>query len=296
MTPAAIRVNVGMILPKLLGGALAAALLFAPAAGAAVLDPVDGVHVAAQDGLRLWNHVDSGLRYSLVDDAGDTLADAPSPFDVSLGTDGEGRVQAMYSRCANGDQCRLYAYDIEAQSERALGITGRSPSLSDGVLAFARGKSVYQSRLGVKPRVIARVKGRGTFVAAVAASERGVAFVSRNESTGTAMYLKPAGGGKLRRLSFTRFGDGRENLSPVWFDGRLYWVLAEDSFDSGWVMRYSPGGRVVAAPVTGKPDSVALDGGTLITSAALDDDGAGQVATLDSPLWGTAPPDAGIGR
>jgi len=74
MTPTRIRVNVGMILPKLLGAALGAALLLAPAAHADVLDPVDGVHVAAQDGVRLWNHVDAGLHYSLVDDAADVLA------------------------------------------------------------------------------------------------------------------------------------------------------------------------------------------------------------------------------
>jgi hypothetical protein len=102
MTPARIRVNVGMILPKLLGAALGAALLLAPAARADVLDPVDGVHVAAQDGVRLWNHVDAGLHYSLVDDAGDVLAttdEQNAPFDVSLGNDTEGRLLAVYSRC-----------------------------------------------------------------------------------------------------------------------------------------------------------------------------------------------------
>ena len=300
MTPTRIRVNVGMILPKLLGAALGAALLLAPAARADVLDPVDGVHVAAQDGVRLWNHVDAGLHYSLVDDAGDVLAttdEQNAPFDVSLGNDTEGRLLAVYSRCI--DTCRLYAYDIASQTERPLGIRGESPSLSDGVLAFARGRNVYQSRLGVAPHVIAHVNGRGTHVGAVAASARGVAFISRNENVGTAMYLKPAGGGKLRRLALTRFGDfGWENASPVWHGGRLYWALSESAAVNGWVIRHSvSSGRASAAPVDGAPDAVAFDGATMITSAILNDDAtAGQVATLDAPRWGSPPRSAGIGR
>jgi hypothetical protein len=203
----------------------------------------------------------------------------------------------VYSRCI--DTCRLYAYDIASQTERPLGIRGESPSLSDGVLAFARGRNVYQSRLGAAPRVIAHVNGRGTHVAAVAASARGVAFISRNENVATAMYFKPAGGGKLRRLSLTRFGDfGWENASPVWHGGRLYWALAKSAAVNGWVIRYSvSSGRASAAPVDGAPDAVAFDGATMITSAILNDDAtAAQVATLDAPQWGTPPRNAGIGR
>src|SRR5262245_10640999 len=131
----------GMTLPKLIGGVLAAALLVAPAAQADLLDSVDGIHVAAQDGVRLWNHVGADNLFVLVDDAGDTLAGTPAqytPFDVSLGDDREGRVVAVYSRCVNGDECSLYAYDVDAQTERPLGLAGTSPSLSEGVLAFAR--------------------------------------------------------------------------------------------------------------------------------------------------------------
>src|SRR5215471_19543044 len=118
MTPTRIRVNVGMILPKLLGAALGAALLLAPAARADVLDPVDGFFVAAQDGTRLWNHVDANGRFSLVDGDGTTLVTSSredDAFDVSLGNDNEGRLLAIYSRCDS--VCKLYAYDLAAGSE-----------------------------------------------------------------------------------------------------------------------------------------------------------------------------------
>jgi hypothetical protein len=306
MEPPGIRVNVGMILPKLLGAALGAALLFAPAARADVLDPVDGEHLAAQDGTRVWNHVDADHHYSLVNgDDGTTLAttgEQYEPFDVSLGTDNEGRLLAVYSRC-DGIHCKLYAYDMDAGTELALGIEGTSPSLSHGVLAFARDHDLYQSRLGTKPRRIAHVNGMWTQITAVSASARGVAFVAEDSDVANAMYLKPAGGGKLRRLAFSRFDSEHfgYHLSPVWHGGRLYWAFSNHMVDSagpnGWVMRYDVSSRrVTAARVSpGYLDAVAFDGSTLITSVFFDDE-SGQVATLDAPHWGRPPALAGVGH
>src|SRR3982751_1488479 len=54
-----------MSLPRILGGAIAAALLIAPAAHADVLDSHDGVHIAAHDGTVLWNRYEQG-HYGLV--------------------------------------------------------------------------------------------------------------------------------------------------------------------------------------------------------------------------------------
>jgi hypothetical protein len=306
MTRAGIRVNACMILPKLLGAALGAALLLAPAAHADVLDPVDGVYLAAQDGTRVWNHIDADRHYSLVNgDDGTPLVttdDQDAPFDVSLGTDNEGRLLAVYSRC-DGIHCKLFAYDMAAGTELALGIEGTSPSLSHGVLAFARDHDLYQSRLGTKPRHIAHVNGQFTEITAVAASARGVAYVAEDSDVASAMYFKPAGGGKSRRLAFSRFGEDHIALhqSPVWHGGRLYWAFSDQARDiahpNGWVMRYDVAShRVSAARVSpGYLDAVAFDGATLITSAFFAD-GGGQVATLDAPSWGRAPALAGVGR
>jgi hypothetical protein len=297
-----IRVNVRMILPKLIGGALAAVLLLASAARADVLDPVDGVHIAASDGARIWNHTDGAGNYTLVDAAGTQLV-APSvqnrPFDVSFGTDDDGRLLAVYSRCSDDGVCPLYAYDVDAESEMPLGVHGVFPSLSQGVLAFTHGHDVYQGRLGAKPHRIAHMRGTDNYVSGIAASERGVAFTTHSEIRGSAMYFKPAGGGAVRRLARSH----RDHMSPVWHDGRLYWAFSnheEFAHPNGWVIRYSvTSGRAKAFRVTpGFVDSIAFDGPTLITSVYLDShqQGPGQVATVDSPQWQSAPRSAGLGR
>src|SRR4051812_44524256 len=288
MTRPGIRVNVSMILPKLIGGVLAAALLLAPAARADVLDPVDGFHIAALDGTRLWNHKDDDEHFTLVNDGGDALLRQRSEsarFDVSLGTDTEGRVLAVYSRCIAGATCNLYAYDVETGSERPLGIRGVAPSLSDGVLAYAHGRNVYLGRLGTTPRKIAHIDGRLIAVDAVANSARGVAFMTEDPIRGMAVYFKPAGGGKLRRIARSPWGvdGGGTHASPVWHGGLLYWAFSnqdEEADPNGWVIRYSISShRAAAAPVTpGYVDAIAFDGPTLITSAmaTTDDDGQGQ--------------------
>jgi hypothetical protein len=295
-----------MILPKLLGGALAAALLLAPAAQAEVLDPVDGFHVAALEGTRMWNHVDADGYFSLVDGAGNVLAKQSHGdfvFDVALGTDNDGQMLAVYSRCVNVVTCTLYAYNVDTATEHSLGIKGNAPSLDDGVLAFARGRNVYVGRLGTTPRKIAHINGSEITITDVANSSRGVAFVVDDNIHGESMYFKPDGGGALRRLAFHRWGDQDPLFStPVWHRDRLYWAVTDQAPGApavGWVIRYTFHRRTVAAPVSpGSLDSIAFDGDTLITSVSEDGDanGAGQVATLDAPRWGRVPALAGLGR
>jgi hypothetical protein len=284
-----------MFLPRLLGGALAAALLIAPAAHADVLDAHDGLHVAARDGTVLWNRYSRG-RYSLVGSGGKPVVKRTSktPFDVSFGTDADGRVRAVYSR----DNHVLYALDVERGRERSLHLSGANPSLSGGVLAFSRRSTVYVGRLNHVPRAIAHIAGRKSEVTGVSNSPRGVAFsVYDDPNYGTAMYFKPAGGGALRKL--TRGGFGEENrkthLSPVLDGGTLYWAFSnwgETKPANGWVIRYDL--RTKRAQATEAPGY----GSRLITSSFAADwegpQGADQVATLDSPAWGKPPSVSGF--
>ena len=290
-----------MSLPRLLGGALAAFLLIAPAANAGVLDDHDGVYVAAQGDTVLWNRYDHG-RYRLVGQDGKPVVGRSSrtPFDVSLGTDGNGRVLAVYSR----DNHTLYSLDVGSGRERSLHLEGANPSLSGGVLAFGRGSTVYVGRLGRVPRAIAHIAGKKSRITGTSASPRGVAFsVYDDPDYGTAMYFKPAGGA-LRKLARGGFGEenAKTHASPVVRGDTLYWAFSnqgEGKPANGWVIRYDLGTRrAQAAPAPGYLDGVAVSGSGLITSSFFRDwdapEGADQVATLDAPRWGAPPSASGI--
>lgn len=293
-------------LPRLtlLGGALAAALLIAPAARADVLDQHDGVHVSARGGTVLWNRYDHG-RYTLVGADGTPVVrrSSKTPFDVSLGTDANGRLLAVYSR----DDKSLYALDVERGRERSLHLEGTVPSLSHGVLAFGRGSTVYVGRLGRVPRAIAHIAGAKSEITGVSNSSRGVAFsVYDDPNYGTAMYFKPAGGGALSKLAGGGYGEEnrKTHASPVLHGDKLYWAFAnwgETKDANGWVIRYDlRTHRAQAAAAPGYLDAVAVDGSRLITSSFSADwegpQGADQVATLDAPAWAAPPSQAGLPR
>jgi hypothetical protein len=292
-----------MFLPRLLGGALAAALLIAPAAHADVLAAHDGVHITARDGTVLWNHYANHL-YTLVGADGNPVVQRKSkkPFDVSLGTDTDGGVRAVYSRGKT-----LYLLDVDSGRERSLRLEGANPSLSQGVLAFSRGTTVYVGRLGRVPRAIAHIAGKKSEITGVANSPRGVAFsVFDDPNYGTAMYFKPAGGGVARKLASGGFGEenAKTHISPVIRGDTLYWAFSnqgETKPANGWVIRYDLGTRrAQAAQAPGYLDGVAVDGSRVITSSYFRDwdspQGTDQVATLDSPQWGAPPSQAGLPR
>jgi len=289
-----------MFLPRILGGAIVAALLIAPAARADVLDAHDGVYVSASGGTALWNRYEQG-HYGLISSDGKPVGIRTSkrPFDVSLGTDAGGRLLAVYSR----DNHTLYALDLKSGHERSLHLEGEHPSLSNGVLAFGRGSTVYVGRLGRLPRAIAHIAGSKSEITGVANSSRGVAFsVYDDPNNGTAMYFKPAGRGALRKLTSGGFGEenAKTHVSPVLRGSKLYWAFSnqgETKGPNGWVIRYDLDTHAVrAAEATGFLDAVAVDGSRLITSSfSRSSDwnegqgGSDQVATLDAPVW-TAPP------
>jgi hypothetical protein len=292
-----------MFLPRILGGALAAALLIAPAARADVLDAHDGVRITARDGTVLWNRYEQG-HYGLMRGDGKPVGIRTStkPFDVSLGTDADGRLRAVYAR----DNHVLYMLDVAHGRERSLHLSGVNPSLSHGVLAFSRGSTVYVGRVGGVPRPVAHIAGSDSEVTGVSSSPRGVAFSAYDDKAyGTAMYFKPAGRAALRVLA--RGGYGEENrkthVSPVLDGDTLYWAFSNQSefkTANGWVIRYDLGTRrAQAAAAGGFLDGVAVDGSRLITSSFAQElsagpQGADQVATLDSPVWGAPPSQSGI--
>lgn len=288
-----------MFLPRLLGGALAAAFLIAPAAHADVLDAHDGVHITARDGTVLWNRYEQG-HYGLMRADGKSvdIRTSKKPFDVSLGTDANGRLRAVYAR----DNQVLYMLDVASGRERSLHLSGANPSLSHGVLAFSRGSTVYVGRVGGVPRKIAHIAGSKSEVTGVSNSPRGVAFsVYDDPDYGTGMYFKPAGGGALRKLARGGYGEEnhKEHSSPVLEGDTLYWAFANEGEGkpaNGWVIKYDLGThRAQAAEAPGFLDAVAVDGSRVITSSYFRDwegpQGVDQVATLDSPVW-TAPPGA----
>jgi hypothetical protein len=294
-----------MFLPRILGGPLAAALLIAPAAHADVLDTHDGVHIAARDGTVLWNRYEQG-HYGLLRADGRSVGIRTSkkPFDVSLGTDAGGRLRAVYAR----DNHVLYALDLKTGRERSLHLSGANPSLSQGVLAFSRGSTVYVGRLGHVPRAIAHIAGSDSEITGVSNSPRGVAFSAYDDRNyGTAMFFKPAGGGALRTLARGGYGEEnhKEHSSPVIHGHTLYWAFSnegETKGPNGWVIRYDLSRRrAQAAEATGFLDGVAVDGTSVITSsfARSSDWGEGQggtdqVATLDAPAWTTPPSASGV--
>jgi len=294
-----------MFLPRLLGGALTAALLIAPAAHADVLDQHDGVRIAARDGTVLWNRYEQG-HYGLIAADGKpvTVRTSKKPFDVSLGTDADGRLRAVYAR----DNHVLYALDVKSGKERSLHLSGANPSLSHGVLAFSRGSTVYVGRLGHVPRAIAHIAGKDSEITGVSNSSRGVAFTAYDDHWyGTGMFFKPAGGGALRTIARGGYGEEnhKEHSSPVIHGDTLYWAFSnegETKGPNGWVLRYDLGTkRAQAAEADGFLDGVALDGSRLITSsyARSSDWGEGQggtdqVATLDAPAWTTPPAASGL--
>jgi len=293
-----------MFLPRILGGALAAALLIAPAAHADVLDTHDGVRVAAHDGTVLWNRYEQA-HYGLVGPDGKSvdIRTSKTPFDVSLGTDADGRLRAVYAR----DNHVIYMLDVKSGRERSLHLSGANPSLSKGVLAFSRGSTVYVGRLGRVPRAIAHIAGVKSEVTGVSNSPRGVAFsVYDDPDYGTAMYFKPAGRGALRTLASGGFGEenAKTHSSPVIRGDTLYWAFSNEGETkpaNGWVIRYDLAAhRAQAAAAPGYLDAVAVDGSRLITSSYFrdseDPQGIDQVATLDAPQWGAPPSQAGLPR
>jgi hypothetical protein len=130
-------------------------------ADATLDDPPDVTAVVSHGGAQAWSRAAPGGGFELVLRIGGVARVAPVrargvPFDVDLGPGADGRLTAVYSRCArepdrffglpsyvNGRGCRLYRLDVASGAERRLGDGSprRSdflPSLWRGSVAFAR--------------------------------------------------------------------------------------------------------------------------------------------------------------
>ena len=127
--------------PLLLAATAAVCLLAAPAAQAAttVATETREFPVSAYRDAVAWSSYDeaSGAYRLMLRRAGAVQAlPVPAqsePFDVDLGTDGDGRLVAVYSRSG-----RLYEWSSASGAERALGIRGTEPTVRGGRLAFVR--------------------------------------------------------------------------------------------------------------------------------------------------------------
>jgi hypothetical protein len=139
------------VLPAARRGLLAVALLAVlPGAAQAVAAPVPLAHelrpadVAVSGDRVVWSAYDAKIRRYVLRDADGRVAGVPAqkaPIDVDLGTDAQGKVVAVYSRCAA--RCHLYAYNFTKKAERRLKLSPATaddaqPSVDRGRVAFLR--------------------------------------------------------------------------------------------------------------------------------------------------------------
>jgi hypothetical protein len=156
-----VRVRVAL----LVCGALVGLLAFASSGSAAVTQlgslTADSP-IAASDGWVVWSAQSPDGWQLTAWHAGVVttlpVATRPEPFDVSLGTDAQGRMVATYSRCAvtpsdsygdtvpawSGRDCRVYVLELASGQEHAApiphpaGVSDTFPSMWRGRIAFAR--------------------------------------------------------------------------------------------------------------------------------------------------------------
>lgn len=194
------------------------------------------------------------------------------PFDVQLGSAGDGHVRAVYSRCATeprldavdglplpatGRDCRLYRYDVGSAGERRIPGSGSRflPSVWNGELAFAMSEAhgrtgVYVGSLtgqGSLRRLAGGPPGTATGLGPRAVALRGsqVALVwEYRDRSGLHSQMRldsTTGSGRLLESVVSRSGVARE-LSPSMTGGGLLWARRAAGGHS-WFEEYGLPGR-----------------------------------------------------
>lgn len=136
--------------------------------------------IVGADGIFVWSRLnprDGDYRLVMTKGAETTRLRVPareSPFDVQLGRGRDGRLVAVYSRCARdrGDwsnpfktarQCRLWAYDFRSGDERPLNVVTPKkvtsmflPAIAGRRIAYAARRTdgeiaLYMGKLGATP-------------------------------------------------------------------------------------------------------------------------------------------------
>jgi hypothetical protein len=245
------------------------AAVLAPAAHAAdIATEAKAVTVSAASGAYAYSSYADG-RYQLM--IGADKADVPTSkhaFDVDLGTDAKGNLQAVFS--LNG---KVHEYDVAGGKDRTLSYRGTQPTIADGRIAYIRGTTLY---LG-KKAVFSGEKLRDPEL-----SDGHLAFVTiTNKDYDQNLRLQTLSG-KSKVIYQARSGGANDAsiVSPS-FDGsgkHLYWARRNMGSNQGnrYIRRTLSTGKTVYAMGTLDVYSLSWMGGSdgfaAVMTATRDDD------------------------
>ena len=122
------------------------AAVLAPAAHAAtdIATEAKAVTVSAAGDTYAYSSYADG-RYQLMIGADKAhVATSKQAFDVDLGTDAKGNLQAVYS--LDG---KIHEYDVAGGKDRTLSYRGTQPTIADGRIAYVRGTTLYLGKKAV---------------------------------------------------------------------------------------------------------------------------------------------------
>lgn len=282
----------------LLAAAACAAIPLTPAAAEPITGPI--ARPVALDGWIVYSYQADDNVWQLRgrNRAGENVtfpvAPSPVPFDVDLGTDREGNIVAVYSRCTPA--CRIVRLNVGSGGEQAIpgvhaaGSSETSPTLKGEVLGFQRRPAGRRSggayrlvTLGAlrASRIVKRLRGDQT-VTGADLTYRGLAISTVGTAGGSravSVQVKPSDSPwrTLQAVSSTS-PSWVDVTAPAWRGNELLWGFTRRF---GAATKLLVRARVTAAGVTySTADApVSRQGPATIAGVAVD------ANSTRSPLW-----------
>jgi hypothetical protein len=198
-------------------------------------------------------------------------------FDPDLGQDSEGSTVAVYTRCAgvSGRNCDVYEFDFASAHERKLpgASTPRcsefAPSIWQGAVAFSRSGPGDCDGLYVKGNRGAALKLDRRVAAETDFREGRVAYLYAPDSRRTSIRLFSIKEGKSRLVigGLVSGGERTRVTNPTFAANYVYWLfddIRKKDFRIGR-SRAHAGSAIQFSDrkLTGRPDSIAVDGRTI---------------------------------
>jgi hypothetical protein len=195
-------------------------------------------------------------------------------FDPDLGQDASGATVAVYTRCAgvSGKNCDVYQYDFTRKRESKVAGASTSscseyaPSIWEGTVAFARSGSKRCRGLYVKGPKGAALRLNTRIPADTDIRSGRVAYLYAPDSTHTFIRVFEIRRGKSNLVIAGLRAEGeRTRVSSPTFSGKYLYFLFEDQrrkqFQIGRSRAHQRSALLFSdRKLTGKPDSIALDG------------------------------------